>query len=281
TRRSGPPRPALPTCRPSTAPRTAPATATGPSPTARTPAPARGRAPTRTPTCSWAPFPRRRPRRPRRRRLLPRRLRRRRRQRQPRPCFTDDQPAGGQRVLDEAADLAGEEEAHVAARVPLHAGTVPVLPEQTRLSRSRHAVADAGEKETTITRGLGFEHERRHHAVHLDRPGPEGARLERLAPHLHGAVAPIEVDEVGGGNAGDHTRKVVLERRGQRRGVPAEGEAVEPDVGLGLVESDPADRRSDVPRRLREAVDGVDEVDRHEPLAAVGAGLLTGAVQRQ
>src|SRR5690242_5275218 len=105
--------------------------------------------------------------------------------------------------------------------------------------------------------------------MYVDGLGPQGARLERLSTNLQRAVAAVEVDEVGGGDSGDDAGKVVLERRGQRRRVPPEGEPVDADVRLGLVEPDPPDRRADVPRRLSETVHGVDEVDGHEPLAAV------------
>src|SRR5205085_10194709 len=141
---------------------------------------------------SWARS--RRPRRPRpkrrRRRLLPRRHLR-RRQRRWRRSFRSDEPRGSQGLLDEAADLAGPEEAHVPAGVPRHLGPFPVLPEAAGLARRRHAIADAGEEEAAVAFGLGLEDERRDDAVHGRCLGAEGAVLERAPSHLQWAVTPV------------------------------------------------------------------------------------------
>src|SRR5205807_5799233 len=123
--------------------------------------PARARGPAPTPTCWWARSRRRPRRQPSRRRRLPLRLRlrlRRRRQRQRRLSFPDDQARLREGVLDETVDLAGEEEADVAARVPGHLGTVPVLPQAAGLARGRHAITDAREQEAPLACGLGLQH---------------------------------------------------------------------------------------------------------------------------
>ena len=103
----------------------------------------------------------------------------------------------------------------------------------------------------------------------LDRPQPDVERA-LLAEHL---------GEVDDGDAGDDRVETVLEAAQQRGGVGPERDAVERDAGR-LLGADPAQDPPDVPHRLGQAVDGVDEIEREEGLAA-DPGDLAGPVQRQ
>src|SRR5205807_10205617 len=187
---------ATPPCRSSTGTPTAPGMATGSGATAPTSGPTQDPAPTPMPTCSWAPSRPRRRRRPRpRRRLQPRRRLRRRRQRPWRRWFPSHQPRLSQGLLDEAADLPRPEEPDVTARVPLHPGPVPVLPEAARLAGRRPAVADACEQEAAVATGLGLEHQRRHDTMHRRGLRAEGAVLEGPSPDVQRAVTSVQVDD--------------------------------------------------------------------------------------
>ncbi len=88
-----------------------------------------------------------------------------------------------------------------------------------------------------------------------------------------------EPDVVGGGDAGDGAREVVLEAREQRRRVAAEREPVDADRGA-VLGAEPLEQAADVPDGLRLEVDRVQVVAGEEAVARADAHLA-GSVQRQ
>ena len=104
---------------------------------------------------------------------------------------------------------------------------VPVLPHAAGLAGGRHAVAGSREEEASLPRHLGLEGEGRHDAVDGDGVGPEGAVLLGPATHRARGMTAVEVDEVGGGDAGDGARQAVLEGGGEGGDVAAEGQAAD------------------------------------------------------
>jgi hypothetical protein len=117
--------------------------------------------------------------------------------------------------------------------VPLDLGSAPVLPEPGDLVAWVHQpVGDAGVEEAALHRYAGCQGQRR------DNPADGLGQPQCLTGGIVAAEAGMaadQFDQIDGWDAQNRAGEAVVEAGDGRREEAAEGEAVQPDHGVGLL----------------------------------------------
>src|SRR3712207_3364423 len=174
----------------------------------------------------------------------------------------------GQAHRDQRSPLRRAEEGAVGPPVPGHARLCPVTPAALRLGRGRDAVGYAGEDGPALAHYQGAQREggdRTQERTRLllgDSCGLEVARRQREG------VTPEQARRVHGRVADEDAVDPPFQARQERRHVPAQGVAHQPDGRSALLAAEPADQTPYVPHGLGGGVQRVHHVAREYAVAA-------------